>query len=430
MKKTIVALAALSAAAGVSLAAWRTPPSAALGPEVTLAAAQASNPTVALDPRGGAGYVAWVSAKGGASDVYLARADGGAPVRVNDVEGDAAPHEQAPAQVVVGPEGNVYVAWQNGREVAGRRFPASDLRLARSTDGGRTFAPAVTVNDDAGGLPSSHTFHDIRVAPDGAVYVSWLDSRRRDAYKAAQPSRAGHRKHGAAGAHKGHGGPPEDPAAPQSDIRVARSTDGGRTFGASVVVDDGVCPCCRTSLAVGADGSVFVAWRKVFAGDVRDVVVARMAPSAREFGTPVRVHADGWVFPGCPHAGPSLATDARGRLHVAWYTGREGRQGLWYSRSDDAGGTFAPAAPVHTGGWVPAARASLAADGGRVWITWDDRRTAEGALSLALIEGSSPRGATHPGARGKSPSIAVTGGRVLLAWLDGGAVRARSTPLR
>ena len=429
MKKAILALAAVSAAAGVSLAAWSTPPSAGLGPERTLAAADASNPTVALGPRG-AGYVAWVSAKGGASDVYLARTDGGSPVRVNDIPGDAAPHEQAPAQVAAGPEGNVYVVWQNGREVAGRRFPASDLRLARSTDGGRTFAPAVTVNDDAGGLPSSHTFHDIRVAPDGAVYVSWLDSRRRDAYKAARPSpasHAGHRAHGADGALKGHGGPPEDPATPRSEIRVARSTDGGRTFGASVVVDDGVCPCCRTALAIGADGGVFVAWRKVFAGDVRDVVVARMAPGGRAFGAPVRVHADDWVFPGCPHAGPSLATDARGRLHVAWYTGKEGRQGLWYSRSDDAGRSFAAAEPVLAGGWVPPSRASLAAAGERVWVTWDDRRTPDGALSLALVDGSAPGAATEAGARGKSPAIAADGERVLLAWLDRGAVRVRTT---
>ncbi|MBD0319584.1 MAG: hypothetical protein ICV87_04575, partial [Gemmatimonadetes bacterium] len=234
MKKTILALATVSAAAGLSLAAWSTP-SARLGPEYTLAAAHAGNPTVALDPRTLREYVAWVSTAGGRSDVFLSRAAGLPPVRVNDVPGDAAPHEQAPAQVAVGPEGNVYVVWQNGREVPGRRFPASDLRLARSTDGGRTFAPAVTVNDDAGGLPSSHTFHDIRVAPDGAVYVSWLDSRRRDAYRAAHPSPASHGGHGA----------PEDPATPQSEIRVARSTDGGRTFGASVVVDDGVCPCCR-----------------------------------------------------------------------------------------------------------------------------------------------------------------------------------------
>ncbi|HEX8358704.1 MAG TPA: sialidase family protein, partial [Longimicrobium sp.] len=377
-------------------------------------------PTAALDPRGGTGFVAWVSTEKGTSDVYLARLDGGAPVRVNDVRGDAAPHEQAPAQVAVGPEGTVYVLWQNSREVPGRRFPASDLRLARSTDGGRTFAPAVTVNDDAGGLPSSHTFHDLRVAADGAVYVSWLDSRRRDTYRAAHPRPArAHKGHG------GHGGEPEDPATPQGEIRVSRSTDGARTFGPEWVVDADVCPCCRTSLALGPDGSVYVAWRKVFAGDVRDVVVARMAPGGRAFGAPVRVHADGWVFPGCPHAGPSVAVDEGGRVHVAWYTGREGRQGLWYARSDDAARSFGAPAAVLAGGWVPPSRASLAASGGEVWVAWDDRRTANGALSLARVGEGAPAAATHPAPQGRSPALAAAGDRVVLAWLDRGSVRVR-----
>ncbi len=412
MRKTIVACAVLlcSGGAAAGVAAWRAAP---LGAERTLAARDAGNPTAALDPRGGAGYVAWVSTARGTSDVYLARLDGGAPVRVNDVRGDAAPHEQAPAQVGVGPEGTVYVLWQNSREVPGRRFPASDLRLARSTDGGRTFAPAVTVNDDAGGLPSSHTFHDLRVGADGAVYVSWLDSRRRDAYRASRPR--------ATGGHGGHGGEPEDPAAPQGEIRVSRSTDGGRTFGGEWVVDDGVCPCCRTSLALGPDGSVYVAWRKVFAGDVRDVVLARLAPGARAFGAPVRVHADGWVFPGCPHAGPSVAVDEAGRVHVAWYTGREGRQGLWHARSDDAGRSFAAPSAVLAGGWVPPSRASLAASGGEVWVAWDDRRSADGALSLARVGGR----AAAVAAQGRSPALAAAGDRVVLAWLDRGTVRVR-----
>src|SRR5690606_24771879 len=169
------ARAAATAAAALPLLAGCGRAGPALGPPLTLADAGASNPTVAVDPRTGTAYVAWVGVQSGNADVYLARierGEAGAPVRVNDIPGDAAPHEQAPAQVAVAPNGDVLVLWQNNTPVEGRRFPASDLRLARSTDGGRTFEPAVTVNDDAGGLPSSHTFHDIAVAPDGTVYVS------------------------------------------------------------------------------------------------------------------------------------------------------------------------------------------------------------------------------------------------------------------
>ncbi len=65
--------------------------------------------------------------------------------------------------------------------------------------------------------------------------------------------------------------------------------------------------------------------------------MARADPGTLRFGAAVPLRADGWVFPACPHAGPSLAIDADGTVHAAWYTGVEGRQGLWYTRSDDRG---------------------------------------------------------------------------------------------
>src|SRR5690606_37174171 len=174
----------------------------AVPPPLMVADASATRPTLALAPDGGGAWVAWVS-DGASSDVWVRHvaADGTAdpaPVRVNDVPGDAAPHGQAPARVAAGPEGHVYVTWQNNQIVEGRAFPASDLRFARSTDGGRTFEPAIFVNDDAGGPAASHTFHDMVVGPDGTVIVSWIDGRR---------------------------------ALSDPDIRLAASRDGGASFG-------------------------------------------------------------------------------------------------------------------------------------------------------------------------------------------------------
>lgn len=429
-RATIGGIAALAAAAVAATALARG--GSALTPAATLAAAGASNPTAAADAHG-ARYVAWIATAGGASNVYLARAEGdafAAPVRVNDRPGDAAPHEQAPAQVAAGPDGGVYVVWQNNRTIPGRRFPASDLRLARSTDGGRTFAPAVTVNDDAGGPPSSHTFHDVVVGKDGTVWVAWLDSRVRDAERARRnphPAATPTRGQGdSTTSMHGHGGMAEDPTLPGSEIRVAKSADGGRTFGPSLVVDGNVCPCCRTSLAAAPDGSIYVAWRKVYTGDVRDPVVARLAPGASAFSAPVRVHADGWVFPGCPHAGPSLAVDARGRVHVAWYTGRDGRQGLWYATSGDGGRTFGAPAALLTAGWVPPSQVALAVEGDRVWATWDDRREQDGRVTLARLDGGTP----HVVARepvGRSPALASGPRGLLVAWHQGQSVRVSGT---
>jgi len=365
---------------------------------VALGAAPAGNPTVAV--RGDTAFVAWIGMQDSLAAVLLAAVvDGvaGAPVRVNDVPGDAAPHDQAPPQVRVAPDGAIYVAWQNNTVIAGRRFPSSDLRLARSDDGGRSFAPAVYVNSDAGGVPSSHTFHDIAVDDDGALYVSWIDGRVR---AAAEQQRGG----------EGHA--MHDPTMPGSEVRVAKSVDGGRTFGSEVVVHDNVCPCCRTALAVQG-GNVYVAFRSAV-NDVRDVVVAHSRDGGATFSAPVPVHADGWIFEGCPHAGPSLALTADGTLHVSWYTAGAGREGVWYATSRD-GFTFSAPLPVLTGAGMPVTQTKLAVDADdTVWITWDDRRSASYAVKTARIADGRVQGERSAGA-GFSPSIAA-GTAAALAW--------------
>ena len=348
-----------------------------MGAAMTVAENAAGNPTVAVDGRDGTGYVAWIATADGAPNVFVARvgADGtrSDPVRVNDRPGDAAPHEQAPAQVAVGPDGAVYVLWQNNTKIAGRRFPASDLRFARSTDGGRTFSPAVTVNDDAGG---------------------------------------------------GHGGGmTSEEGLPPSEIRVSKSMDGGRTFGASVVVDTAPCPCCRTSLAVAADGTVYLAWRKEYAGDVRDVVVARLAADAAAFDEPVRVHADTWVFPACPHAGPSLAVDGRGRVHVGWYTGEEARQGLWYARSEDGARTFSAPEALVTGADITPSQVALSPDGDGVMMAWDDRPEDGRRVSVARVDGAGEM-VRMGRVEGRIPALESTPAGALLAWHDRQTVRA------
>lgn len=425
-----VLLLAGCGAAGEESEVYATGASASL---LTLAEDSASNPTVAHDARTGASYLAWVGREAGENAVFLrvVDADGDArpPVRVNDIPGDAAPHLQAPAQVAAGPEGNVYVVWQNNTPIEGRRFPASDLRMAVSTDGGRSFQPAITVNDDAGDpYPSSHTFHDIAVAADGTVYVSWIDSRERDAILHQQRPLGGG---SAQGEHDHLHGDPAGDHVPAShdhsevalpdgpEIRVARSSDGGRSFAPSMVVDTDACPCCRTSLALGPDGTVYVAWRKLFAGDVRDIVVARAAPGATEFDKPVRVHADDWVFPACPHAGPSLAVDDAGRLLVGWYTGKEGRQGLWYAASEDGGRSFAAPAAVLHGDWVPPAQLRLATSGDVVWAVWDDHTREMPQVRAAVGRVGGPL-RPHPGwvFAGSDPALVATDAGARISWLN------------
>jgi hypothetical protein len=431
-RRSAAALAAAALAAVAVVACSGGGPAVDVDAVVTFVDRGAGNPTVAVDPRTRAAFAAWVQATDAGADVHLARAadDYAARARANDVDGDAAPHDQAPSQVAVGPDGTVYVVWQNNVHVPGRRFPASNLRFARSLDGGVTFEPAIHVNDDAREAPASHTFHDIVVTRDGAVHVSWIDGRERArAAREAEATAGGADTAGTAtaagtgipaGSHAGH---IADASVPGSEVRVARLAADARSFGESVVVARDVCPCCRTSIVSDDGGAIYVAFRTA-RDDIRDIAIARSDDGGRTFAGPVRVHEDGWQLDACPHAGASLAVDGTGRLHVAWYTGASDGQGLWRAVSRDGGRSFAQPVPLLVGGWVPPSQVKLATDAhGRVWAAWDDRREEQSVVRVALLT-EHGHDAIDRTFDGRSPAIAA-GRDVVVAWHTAdGAARA------
>lgn len=383
-----VAAAALWAAVATASACGGAPGVSLRAAEVLRAPIEGgATPMFAIAP-GGDRTVAWVAAPGGGSDGRLfTSTNGAAPSELRDPLGGIEPHGEAPPKVGYAPDGSLYALYAVGRLEAGRRFPFTTLRVARSTDGGRTWSEPRTVTGDS--VPGSRNFHALHVAGDGSLYVAWLEAR------------GGH----------------------ASATYLTRSTDGGATWRATVRVDTSEsCPCCRTAITTAPDGTLYLAWRTVLPGQVRDIVVARSADQGVTWERPVRVHADNFVFEGCPHAGPSLQADSAGRLHIAWWTGREGAAGVYYARSDDGGRTFR--APVALG-VAPFARpahpqVALAGDGGVV-VAWDDARTAPPRV---LVRRSTDGGASFaPAVTASDTSVAATfpvlalhGDSITLAW--------------
>ncbi len=345
-----------------------------------------------LSTPSGTRVVAWVSAPGGGSDGALnvsvtpAGAAGPLPTTtVRDPLGAIEAHGEAPPQLAADSAGAIAVLYVVGKEVPGKRFPVSAMRFIRSTDHGTTWSTPVTVND--GHEFGSHNFHALTVAPDGSLLATWLDAR------------------------EGHSG-----------VWMSRSGNRGTTWEANrPIYADPTCPCCRTSVAVAPDGTIYVAWRAILPGDVRDVVVTKSVDGGQTWGKPVRPRSDGWVYPGCPHAGPSLEVDSKGSVHVAWWTGKEGEAGVYYARSDDRAETF-NAQAIATGDRARPAHIQLAlAPAEKVYVAWDDglsemprvlmRRSADGGRSFggeAVL--------SDPGVAASFPVVAVFGDSVAVAW--------------
>ncbi|HKP88318.1 MAG TPA: sialidase family protein [Blastocatellia bacterium] len=330
------------------------------------------NPFVTADPRGGF-YLAYVERKGGANNVMLRHSSDGAkfsaPVRVNDRDGDATVRNENPPKVIAGAQGDVYVCWANER---GKW--KGNVRFARSTDGGKTFSAAMTINSDGAGEPAGHAFQSIAVDKQGRIYVAWIDERNKQK---------------------------EDRGA---EIWLSVSTDHGQTFSRDRRILSDVCECCRTSLQIDAAGNLYLTYRTVpRSGPMyRDIMLARSRDGGKTFAQTV-VSYDKWEIDGCPVAGPSFSFDKKGGLTVVWFMGGGERPGLYYATSTDGGKSFSPRRPMDSSQQMGKhAHTALLSDG-RLFVAWDyaanKASSAWGMLDTqkGLIEKSGDQsGVTYP----------------------------------
>jgi hypothetical protein len=312
-------------------------------------------PTVAVGEEGSVA-VAWVDQA--EKEVFLQRfTPDGEPTRSAPVRVSRSPHifSWLP-RIALGPAGSeeIHVLWQEIVFSGGSH--GGEIFYARSTDDGRTFsAPLNLSNTPAGagkGRLDPHLWHngslDLALGPDGTLYAAWTE------YEGA--------------------------------LRVSRSTDGGETFADPVAVDTGGGPARGPSLAVEPGGSVHLAWT---VGDDRsaDIRVARSSDGGRSFGQPRR------VAPGSGHAdAPKLAVEPGGPLHLVYAERAEGPSGpsrIRYTRMTRETGDFEEPrtleAPAAAGG---AGFPSIALDGGgNPILLWDLFPEPDGrpmALAIAV----------------------------------------------
>jgi len=325
------------------------------------------NPAIAV--RGGRVFVVWQEFAAGRNDdagrIALARFDArgtkrGPDVRVDDHDGGG---KWVPAIALVGHD--PVVAWVDERDVGFEGEPVEHIYAARGHDGGMSFDPAVRV--DAGATDPLAAHLDNKWGPTlatarNAVYAAWADFRRYN-----------------------------------WDIFLARSDDGGATWGPNVEVDD--FPDLerideRPSIAVERRGPVHVAWTDLRAREPdTNIFYARSDDHGASF-TPNRQLDDSKTAFDVDHETPtnqwhpSLAADHRA-LFVAWQDDRFGNDDILFTTSFDGGATFAPAERVDDTGAGPSEQSrpslALAPRGKRrlCYVAWEDDRNGTSDIYLA-----------------------------------------------
>jgi hypothetical protein len=248
-------------------------------------------PQIAATPDGGL-LMAWtVRREGGffeGFDLFVSTTQDNAfsdPVQVNaaDVPLHSIPIDEMRPAVAFGPDGKVALAWTDD---------FFDIRVATSSDGGKSFTPSVRLNQDEG--DALQEFPDIAYGPDGVLHAVWLDPRI---------------------AEEGL----EEPA----DLYYARIVDGVVTErNLTESQESSACGCCLPNIIVEPDGSLTVVFRNTTPSGYRDPFRVVATPDG-QFTEPSPVSPPIWQIEACPIAGP-IAVDEM----TLWFDGSTGQKRL------------------------------------------------------------------------------------------------------
>jgi hypothetical protein len=189
---------------------------------------------------------------------------------------------------------------------------AYDVMVSHSTDAGQSWSAPVSPHDD--NTPTEHGF--VSISHNGIdTQLIWLDGRN---------TGGGH------GHDEGHG-----------DLTMAMTLRGATVNASGEIahdqlIDDRVCDCCRTDMAIASSGRIAV-YRDRSEEEVRDIYLTRQIAGVWQPGT--RLSHDDWLIEACPVNGPAVA--ARGDLvAVAWFTAANDQPLVRARISTDSGASF------------------------------------------------------------------------------------------
>ena len=397
-----------------SLVAAGAPSPSALSPADRLAA----SPDLAIAPDGTV-YLLWVDrgprpAETGpaqspmkhdaAFDVLLARSiDGGAtfaaPVRVNSKAGAVWSFPTSRPRMAISSRGTVHVFFTGNGISRANGKPVLAPMYARSKDGGQSFSPSRLLAPIPSGDLSSFMHGGFAEAQAFGTVVAWGEN-----VEAFWIDTRDMRT-------------PTDNGA----LYAALSTDDGKTFGGDRPIHaTDVCPCCQITAVAAPDGSLLLGLRQVEQG-FRDSTVEHSTDGGKTFGQGVRLGSDRWKIDGCPLKPTVLAVNGA-NVYAAAFNGATEPGGVRFTSSSDGGKTFGVFSPLHPEAVVSDAPTLVATTEGVVAV-WHGK-VASGDKRAVFLRRSADHGATWGAVETLSTSGSEAGNATAAARADGGIVSA------
>lgn len=244
------------------------------------------------------------------------------------------------------------------------------LTVARSLDGGKTWAPAASPSD---GTPFGRRFPALAVSS-GVVHAVWLDRESK------------------------------------SKVLASRSDDGARSWSSPVTLDPDACECCWNAALAAGDGAVYALYR---GKNPRDMGAVVSRDGGKTWSKPAAAGPFGWGFNGCPHVGGALASTRRGLSALVW-TGKDGKAGLYVFSSRD-GRTWGSSVKL---GGAGAKHADLTSSGSLLAAAWDDEGRIFGSVSGDGKTWSQPSRLSGEQADASHPRVAAAGTGFRVFWSE------------
>lgn len=268
---------------------------------------------------------------------------------------------------------------------------AYDVKLINSFDKGNSWSAPKLLHDD--GKKAEHGF--VSMLSYGENYfISWLDGRNTG-------------MEGESGHHEGHHGG-------AMTVRAAVVNKQGIKSG-EWELDNRVCDCCQTSVAITANGPVVV-YRDRSEEEIRDISIVRMVNG--QWTKPKTIFSDNWKIAGCPVNGPRV--DAQGNnLAVAWFSAPDKKGQVNIVFSQDGGANFSTPIRIDEGKGIGRVDVIML-DEKSAMVSWMEGSVIKAArvyndgkkeLLITIASSSESRSSGFP-------QMTKSGNDVIFAWAD------------
>jgi hypothetical protein len=377
------------------------------------------SPRIAVDSAGGINVV-WVDTTPGNQDVFFSRStNGGASFSAPQNLSNDAPDSASP-QVGVDTSGNISVVWENDDITYGIMYRhstdgvtfstvanlatnttgsfgpqmaigvdgsvsvvweddfnfQSDVSFSRSTDQGATFSTPKNLSNNSGNSFSAQVAVDLS----GNIEVAWTDNTPGN-----------------------------------NDILFTHSSDGGATFASTKSISSSRGDTGSAQVGVDTNGNIFVAWQdNVPPAFNKDVYLARSSDGGTSFSAANLSNNVGNSI------NPFMNVDVSGGINLVWMDRTPGNASIFFTRSTDAGVTFAAAQNLSNDVGSSSDGQVLADKNGNLDVVWSD--DASGVNQILFSRFTNPQvPKNHPPVAnaGADQTVACTGHGCGSVTLDG-----------